>query len=133
RQHGRRGQAKSEQETTASDAHTSSLSRWPASVLTDCRKATLTSILSPRERRSACPMLGKRLPFPIGRRSGSGYLNSNLWFRLVKKLACFFVRWLSRASCIEELPRGVGLPDRPGKDAAPPLPISVGGEGTRDG
>src|SRR5437762_9716076 len=95
RQHGRRGQAKSEEETTASDAHTSSLSRWPASVLIDCRKATLPQSSPPRERRSACPMLGKRLPFPIGRRSGCGYLNSNLLFRLVKKLACFFVRWLS--------------------------------------
>ncbi len=49
RQHGRRGQAKSEEETTASDAHTSSLSRW---------------------------------------------LASDLRFRLVEKLACFFVRWL---------------------------------------
>src|SRR5947207_15190784 len=70
RQHGRRGQAKSEEETTASDAHASRLSRWPASVLTDCRKATLTSILSPRERRSACPMLGTKLRFPSSSRSG---------------------------------------------------------------
>src|SRR5205823_6903764 len=90
RQHGRRGQAKSEQETTASDAHTSSLSRWPASVLTDCRKAILTSILSPPTPMPSLPLARaslpagetgrggllshmarkKALPSPIGRRSG---------------------------------------------------------------
>src|SRR5207248_8120284 len=116
RQRGCHGQAKGEEETTACDAHTSSLSRWPASVLTDCRKATLTSILSPptpipslpvaRARLSQRERLGeevcfliwrgrKRFLLPLGEGQDEGGLNSVLRFRLVEKFACFFVRWLS--------------------------------------
>src|SRR5438034_10793194 len=70
RQRGRRGQAKSEEETTASGAHTSSLSRWPASVLTEYRKAASPQS-SPRGRGGLLALrFGKKLPSPGRRRPG---------------------------------------------------------------